>query len=132
MCKIGDIILVDNYKDNGCNLNKHSFIVIEDENGTIEGVPYDFICNVMSSFKNDEQKLRKLRYPGNFPISHNDTVTDPHNNRDGFVKTDQLYYFKKDNINFKVIGNVIPEVLDMIFDFIENSDFEFSHIIDNL
>lgn len=132
MCKIGDIILVDNYKDNGRNLNKHSFIVIEDENGTIEGVPYDFICNVMSSFKNDEQKLRKLRYPGNFPISHNDTVTDPHNNRDGFVKTDQLYYFKKDNINFKVIGNVIPEVLDMIFDFIENSDFEFSHIIDNL
>lgn len=132
MCKIGDIILVDNYKDNGCNLNKHSFIVIEDENGTIEGVPYDFICNVMSSFKNDKQKLRKLRYPGNFPISHNDTVTDPHNNRDGFVKTDQLYYFKKDNINFKVIGNVIPEVLDMIFDFIENSDFEFSHIIDNL
>lgn len=86
----------------------------------------------MSSFKNDKQKLRKLRYPGNFPISHNDTVTDPHNNRDGFVKTDQLYYFKKDNINFKVIGNVIPEVLDMIFDFIENSDFEFSHIIDNL
>jgi hypothetical protein len=132
MCKIGDIILVDNYKDNGCNLNKHSFIVIEDENGTIEGVPYDFICNVMSSFKNDEQKLRKLRYPGNFPISHNDTVTDPHNTKDGFVKTDQLYYFKKDNINFKVIGNVIPEVLDMIFDFIENSDFEFSHIIDNL
>ena len=132
MCKIGDIILVDNYKDNGCNLNKHSFIVIEDENGTIEGVPYDFICNVMSSFKNAEQKLRKLRYPGNFPISHNDTVTDPHNTKDGFVKTDQLYYFKKDNINFKVIGNVIPEVLDMIFDFIENSDFEFSHIIDNL
>ncbi len=132
MCKIGDIILVDNYKDNGCNLNKHSFIVIEDENGTIEGVPYDFICNVMSSFKNDEQKLRKLRHPGNFPISHNDTVTDPHNTKDGFVKTDQLYYFKKDNINFKVIGNVIPEVLDMIFDFIENSDFEFSHIIDNL
>ena len=132
MCKIGDIILVDNYKDNGCNLNKHSFIVIEDENGTIEGVPYDFICNVMSSFKNDEQKLRKLRYPGNFPISHNDTVTDPHNTKDGFVKTDQLYYFKKDNINFKVIGNVIPEVLYMIFDFIENSDFEFSHIIDNL
>ena len=132
MCKIGDIILVDNYKDNGCNLNKHSFIVIEDENGTIEGVPYDFICNVMSSFKNDEQKLRKLRYPGNFPISHNDTVTDPHNTKDGFVKTDQLYYVKKDNINFKVIGNVIPEVLDMIFDFIENSDFEFSHIIDNL
>lgn len=132
MCKIGDIILVDNYKDNGYNLNKHSFIVIEDENGTIEGVPYDFICNVMSSFKNDEQKLRKLRYPGNFPISHNDTVTDPHNTKDGFVKTDQLYYFKKDNINFKVIGNVIPEVLDMIFDFIENSDFEFSHIIDNL
>lgn len=132
MCKIGDIILVDNYKDNGCSLNKHSFIVIEDENGTIEGVPYDFICNVMSSFKNDEQKLRKLRYPGNFPISHNDTVTDPHYTKDGFVKTDQLYYFKKDNINFKVIGNVIPEVLDMIFDFIENSDFEFSHIIDNL
>lgn len=51
MCKIGDIILVKKYKDKQNNLGKHSFIVIDDEKDTIEGMPYDMICNVLSSFK---------------------------------------------------------------------------------
>ena len=29
MCKAGDIIIIDNYKDNGTYLNKHSFVVLE-------------------------------------------------------------------------------------------------------
>ena len=26
MCKVGDIIIIDQYKDNGMLLNKHSFV----------------------------------------------------------------------------------------------------------
>lgn len=76
MCKIGDIILIERYKDREKTLGRHSFVVIDDQNGEIQGLPYDMICNVFSSFKNEEQKKRKLSNPGNFqlltriPIQH--------------------------------------------------------------
>ena len=54
MCKIGDIILVNRYKDKDKILGRHSFVVISDENGEIHGLPYDMICNVFSSFKSEE------------------------------------------------------------------------------
>lgn len=132
MCKIGDIILIEKYKSENKIIKGHSFIVIEDRNGTIEGLPYDFIGNVLSSFKNEEQKTRKLNYPGNFPIAHDDTVTNPHNDKNGYVKADQMYYFNKDKIEYKVIGNILPDILNMIFEYIETSNFEIINIIDNL
>lgn len=95
MCQIGDIILVQKYKDHGQDLSRHSFVVISDENGEIQGLTYDFIANVLSSFKSDTQRERKLKYPGNFPIDSSDTETNPHNNKSGYVKADQLYYFAK-------------------------------------
>ena len=94
---------------------------------------YHMMLYVMfSSFKNEKQKARKLSYPGNFPIANDDTVTDPDKGLDGFVKTDQLYYFKKDKISYDVIGYINPDVLELIFQFIEESDFEIVNIIDNL
>ena len=132
MCRIGDIILIDKYEDNNKVLRRHSFIVIEDNNGTVEGMPYDMICNVLSSFKGEEQKKRKLSYPGNFPVTNDDTVTNPDNGLDGYVKTDQLYYFNKSKITYSVIGQINPEILDLIFQFIEESDFEIVRITDNL
>lgn len=132
MCKIGDIILIKKYKDGNNQLGRHSFIVIDDRNDSIEGLPYDMICNVLSSFKNDEQKERKLRYKGNFPISHDDTMTNPDNGNNGYVKADQLYYFKKDKIEYRVIGNVLPDILSLLFEFISESDFPIVDIIDNL
>ncbi len=132
MCKIGDIIIVDRYKDNGKTLSRHSFIVIEDENGRVEGMPYDMICNVLSSFKNEEQKKRKMSYQGNFPIVSSDKVTNPDNGLDGYVKTDQLYYFIKNKITYRVIGHIAPDILELIFQYIEESDFEIVAITDNL
>ena len=93
---------------------------------------YHLICNVLSSFKNEEQKKRKLSYPGNFPVANEDTVTNPDNGLDGFVKTDQLYFFNKEKISYQVIGNVVPEILELIFDYIEESDFDIVIITDNL
>lgn len=132
MCKVGDIIIIESYRHGNTTINQHSFIVISDEKGEIEGFPYDMIANVMSSFKNDEQKKRKLSYPGNFEVKSSDTATNPHNNKDGFVKTDQLYYFKKDKIKYERIGSVNIETMNAIFDFIENGTFELEVITDNL
>lgn len=132
MCKIGDIILIKRYKDGANQIGRHSFIVIDDRKDIIEGLPYDMICNVLSSFKNEEQKSRKLAYDGNFPISHDDTITNPHNRNDGYVKADQLYYFNKSKIDYQVIGNILPDVLNLLFEFIEESNFPIVEIIDNL
>lgn len=132
MCKVGDIILIKRYKDNKNIIGRHSFIVIDDRKGVIEGLPYDMVCNVLSSFKTDEQKKRKLKYEGNFPITHDDTITNPDNGNNGYVKADQLYYFKKDKIEYQVIGNVLPDILKLLFEFIAESDFPIVEIIDNL
>ena len=132
MCQIGDIIIINQYKDKDSIISKHSFIVIDDENGTIQGLPYDFVANVLSSFKNPKQKKRKLSYPGNFAITSNDTVTNPHNNKDGYIKADQLYYFAKDKISYRVIGQIKEDVFNDLIEFIENSDFQLLDIVDNL
>ena len=53
MCKLGDIIVVNNYKgEDGKEIRKHSFVVIDDESGTIAGLEYSFVASVISSFKN--------------------------------------------------------------------------------
>lgn len=132
MCQIGDIIIVNQYKDRDNIISKHSFVVIDDENGTIQGLSYDFVANVLSSFKNNNQRKRKLSYSGNFAITSNDTVTDPHNNKDGYIKADQLYYFAKDKISYRVIGQIKEDVFNDLINFIENGDFELLDIVDNL
>ena len=129
MCKIGDIIIVDEYKDNGNVIPSHSFVVINDENGEIQGLSYDFVANALSSFKGKTQKKRKLSYPGNFPITPNDTITNPHNNKSGYIKSD---YFSKDKISYEVIGYMKPEIFNSLIEYIDNSDFELLDIVDNL
>lgn len=132
MCQIGDIIIVNQYKDGNNIISKHSFVVIDDENGTIQGLSYDFVANALSSFKDNKQRKRKLSYSGNFAITSNDTVTTPHNNKDGYIKADQLYYFAKDKISYRVIGQIKEDVFNDLMDFIENSEFELFDIVDNL
>lgn len=56
ICQIGDIIVVYHYKDGKNKLSTHSFVVLDDNNGQIQGIDFDFIGLVMSSFKDDEQK----------------------------------------------------------------------------
>ena len=132
MCQIGDIIVIQKYKHGNKELSRHSFVVIDDEDGIIQGLPYDFVANVFSSFKNEKQKERKLSYPGNFPILNKDTVTNPNDGKDGFVKADQLYYFSKNNIDYSIIGEMKPDRFNDLIDFIEKSNFEIIEIIDNL
>lgn len=132
MCNVGDIIVVSNYNDNGKNLSRHSFVVLSNEAGQIQGLEYDILCNVMSSFKSDEQRERKMRFPGNFPVAHTDSVIDGGNTKDGYIKAEQFYYFNKEKIDYIVIGNVKPETFNLLISFIEELDVEIKHIVDNL
>ena len=132
MCKIGDIILVNSYKNEGVTIGKHSFVVISDEGGIIQGYSYDFIANVLSSFKSEEQKKKKLSYAENYLVNHNDTITNPHNKKDGFAKVDQLYFFNKDKLSYKVIGYMKEDVFEEMMNYILELDKEFKTITENL
>lgn len=132
MCQVGDIILIQQYKDCGNLLNRHSFVVIDDEADQINGVPYDMICNVMSSFKSKTQRERKMSYPGNFPIVFDDRTVENDNGKEGYIKADQLYYFQKDSLEYEVIGRIKPDIFNLLIEFIEESDFDLVDITDNL
>ena len=132
MCNLGDIILVSNYKSNGNTLGRHSFIVISDEPDKIKGLDYDIICNAMSSFKSEEQKIKKLKYDGNFPIYNKDTIIENGNDKDGFAKSEQFYYFNKDKIKYSVIGHVNPSTFNLLISYIEDLEIAIEHITDNL
>jgi len=133
MCKIGDIILVDSYKTHGKTMNQHSFIVLEDNNGNIRGLDYDMVGIVMSSFKDEKQKLEKMKFPGNFPLSFKEqNIFDGGNGKDGFIKTEQFYYFNKNKINLRVIGYMQEDVFEQIIKFISELKIPLEQITENL
>ena len=133
MCKVGDIILIKNYIVNGVHLTKHSFVVLNDKAGQIQGLDYDIICNTMSSFKNDEQRKKKLSYPSNFEILHNDQViNNGGNDIDGFIKAEQFYYFDKDKIDYMVIGTMKVEAFNLLLKFIDELNIPIQDVVDNL
>ena len=119
MCKMGDIILVNKYIHGSESINKHSFVVISNDGGEIQGLDYDLICNVMSSFKDEEQRLKKMN------------VIDG-NSKDGYIKAEQFYYFNSEKLDYIVIGSVKEDVFNSLIDFIEELDIEIEMIIDNL
>lgn len=114
MCKIGDIIVVKKYiGDDGKIINKqHSFVVIDDNADTVSGISYDLVANVMSSFKDEEHRRRKLSHKENLEITSENIISDNTNNKSGYIKADQLFYFDKSKIDFYVIAEVNRELLD--------------------
>ncbi len=114
MCKVGDIIVVDKYiGEDGKPIGKHSFIVVNENAGIIEGLEYDFVTNVMSSFKNLKHKTKKLKFRENLGIGNMDIISDIKiNNNSGYVKADQLVYFNKSKLNYYVLGKLNEEFLD--------------------
>ncbi|NLL52278.1 MAG: hypothetical protein GX248_06190 [Peptococcaceae bacterium] len=132
MCNVGDIIVIENFQHNGKKLGRHSFVVLSDDGGQIQGLDYDLICNIMSSFKDEKQKKKKLSFPGNFPIVPEDLETIEGNNKSGYIKAEQLYYFNKAKITFIVIGSLKEEIFNLLLQFIEEELEEFEQIIDNL
>lgn len=115
MCRVGDIIVVKEFKDrNGTVVPKHSFVVISDEAGIIESYSYDFISNVMCSFHSENHKKRKLKIKSNLEIVPNKIKGRNVNNKSGYIRADDLFYFKKDKIEYKVIGRLSDDMLDKL------------------
>ncbi len=87
----------------------------------------------MSSFHNKKHKVKKMKYPGNFPLVPDDQdIIGKSNEKSGYVKTDQFYYFNKNNIQYRVIGCVNETVFELILDFIEEIKLPIDNITDNL
>lgn len=115
MCRVGDIIVVKEFKDNnGIVVPKHSFVVVSDEAGIIESYSYDFISNIMCSFHSESHKKRKLKIKSNLEITPNKIKGRNVNNKSGYIRADDLFYFKKDKIDYKVIGRLSDEMLDKL------------------
>ena len=114
MCKLGDIIVINKYiSEDEKEISKHSFIVVNDKPGFIEGLQYDLIANVMSSFKNEEQRMKKLKFQENVEILSKNIISNlPVNKKGGFVKANQLFYFDKSKIDYYVLGHIDEELLD--------------------
>lgn len=136
MCKIGDILLIYNAKDK-CAIGQHPFIVLDDVAGTVRGFySYDFVGLLMSSANSEEKKQKLKKFEGNLPIVAEDKIINDVNydNRDAYVKADQFFYFDKDKIKYIKIGSVIPDIFNLIVEFIEelsSTGVKFRQIIDN-
>ena len=135
MCKVGDIIVVDECRVGNREIGRHSYIVLNTDKGEIEGLPFDLVCNIMSSLegKDDEYKKRKLSYPENMPyLPSEENVTNGHG-KEGFVKAGIFYLFNRETIKYKVIGNVHIELYLRLINYIEHMDPDnIKYISDNL
>lgn len=123
MCKIGDIIAVQKFiGDGNREVGNHYFVVLSDVNGKIEGLNFDIVANVMSSFHTDSQRNKKLKYQANLEVTEKDGVINNHNLKKGYIEVDQLFYFDKLKTNYFVVGQVDGDVLIKILQLIEYLD----------
>lgn len=113
MCKLGDIIVVNKYiGDDGKEINKHSFIVIDDNPNCIKGLNYNLVTTVISSFKSQEQKKRKLQYKENMEICEFERNGIKKFSKPSYIKADKLFYFDKEKLDYYVFGRISDDLLD--------------------
>ena len=135
MCKIGDIIVVKDPKINGKPIGQHSFVVLSTDEGEIEGMPYDLVTNIMSSFsgKSEDYKKKKLSYPENMPYEPSEeNIIDGHG-KDGFIKAGLYFLFERDKTDFYVLGNIETELYIRLINYINHMDSKLiQYVTDNL
>ena len=123
MCKIGDIIAVPGFIGDGNNfVNIHYFVVVNDRNGKIEGLSFDIVGTVMSSFKSVKHKNKKIKYKENIEITEKEGIINNKNLKNGYIKADQLHYFNKNKTFYFVVGQVDGDVLIRILERIKYLD----------
>lgn len=135
MCKKGDIIIVRHYRHGDIALSGHPFVVIKDEAGTVLGFDFDVIALVMSSVKSEEQKEQKMKFPGNFPVTAADKTVTGFENKDGYIKAEQFYFFNSEKTDYFKIGCLDAETWNTLVKFITSlpeKGVAIQRIIDNL
>ena len=135
MCKIGDIILIYNPKRFRKPIGMHSFVVLDDTQGTIKSMDFDFIGLLMSSMDTEEKHEKLMRYDGNFPITPDEQdIEDGGNGKEACIKAEQFYYFNKEKIKYKVLGRLDEEIFNLLIEFIQELNqkgIQFQQITDN-
>lgn len=135
MCKLGDIIVVNKYvAENGESIGRHSFIVIDDNPNCIKGLSYTHVTTVISSFKNEEQKAKKLKYKENIEICEFENNGIQKFSKPSYIKADKLFYFNKDKLDYYVFGRISDDLLDELMKLIlelSNED-KITLVTDNL
>lgn len=123
MCKVGDIIVIKEFKNEiGEPVKKHSFVVISDESNSIGGLNYDFISNMLCSFHDNNHRNKKLRYEENLEVKTKLKSKNKTNNKSGFIKADQLYYFDKEKIEYYILGHLSKQLLNELMSLIFSLD----------
>ncbi len=133
MCKVGDIIVVNECKRDDRNIGRHSFVVLDTNQGEIQGLSFDLVCNIMSSLegKGEEYKKKKLSYPENMPYEPSEENIINGHGKEGFIKAGVLFYFDRNKTDFFVIGNIEIDLYLRLLDYI-NKCGDIVHVIDNL
>lgn len=135
MCQVGDIILVYNAKYHGREVGPHQFLIVDDTPGKVSGMDYDVISNILSSMTTGSKQERYHKFPGNISIKPDDREIIRENNKDAFLSADELFYFNLDNLDYKPIGYLHDDVMELINDFVrelQEKDVAFEQITDNL
>lgn len=87
-------------------------MVIDNNQDEVEGIAYDLVANVMSSFKNEEHRKKKIKHKENLEIISDNIISNTKNSRNGFIKADQLFYFDKSKLDYYIFASISPELLD--------------------
>ena len=135
MCKLGDIIVVNKYiGDDGKLISKHSFIVIDNNPDCIKGLNYNLVATVISSFKSQERKKRKLQYKENMEICEFEQNGTKKFRKPSYIKADKLFYFDKEKLDYYIFGRISDDLLDELVKLIIelSNEEKLVQVIDNL
>ena len=67
-----------------------------------------------------KHKQKKLKYKENLPIKEQKISGKKINNKTGYIKADQLYYFDKNKIEYKLIAHMDDSLLNELIKLIIN------------
>lgn len=136
MCKVGDIIVVNKYiAENRKEIGRHSFVVIDDNPDSICRLDYTMVTTVISSFKSEKQRKKKLSYMENVEVvEFNKNGKTKKFAKPSYIKADKLFYFDKNKLDYYVFGrssdDLLVELIKIII-FLSKAD-KFVVVNDNL
>lgn len=116
MCTIGDIIKIEKYiGDDGVEVGRHSFVVLSEDKDVIKGLDFDLVGTPMSSIKDEKQREKVKKDHKLMIIRTNDQNGMPASNyEESFIKTHLMYYFKRKNIKYQVLGSLnVPTFMEL-------------------
>lgn len=106
MCRVGDIIIVNHFKnETGKDVSKHPFVIVSRKGGVIKSLAFDTVAVLMSSIKSEEHRKKQLSYGINFEIKKEHGPL-----KDSYIKENQLYCFQLDELDYFRVGSVDVDV----------------------